>query len=98
MLYYFGLATGLRRARPEDLDEARTHMLTKGSLTQPSSPLQTFIQEKYKHPTWTLEQARAHANSKVGRCLLILDGRILDVTTYLGEHVCRSYFPIPHTD
>lgn len=98
MLYYFGLATGLRRARQEDLDEARIHMLTKGPLPRPGSPVQTSIQEKYEHPTWTLEQARAYASSKVGRCLLILDGRILDVTTYLGEHVCCSYCLVPYMD
>ena len=90
-LYYLGLATGLRRARKEDLEDAKLHMSSKGHHTVPVPPISSTTPAKHDHPTWTIEQARVYASSKVGICLLVLDGSILDVTTYLGEHVCSVY-------
>jgi hypothetical protein len=43
-------------------------------------------------PDWTLEQLEQYIYHNDGRCLVLLDGYIVDVTSYLVEHVCPSQY------
>ena len=45
---------------------------------------------------WTLEEAHACAAAS-GRCLVVIDGFVVDVTDYLKEHVRRSRSERAHT-
>ena len=38
-------------------------------------------------PTWNNLEVENYVKESVGRCVLILDGWVIDVTCYLGEHV-----------
>ena len=37
---------------------------------------------------WNMEDVRRYVQDK-GKCVLVLDGFVVDATAYLGEHVCR---------
>lgn len=37
--------------------------------------------------TWNMDQIRMFAAEKTGRCVVLIDGYAVDVTSYLGEHV-----------
>lgn len=41
-------------------------------------------------PNWTRKQLEQHIYND-DRCLVLLDGYIVDVTSYLSEHVCISH-------
>ena len=40
-----------------------------------------------KFDIWDHKALHEYVNSKVGRCVILLDGYAIDVTSYLGEHV-----------
>ncbi|XP_006454164.1 hypothetical protein AGABI2DRAFT_196994 [Agaricus bisporus var. bisporus H97] len=86
---YFGFATNLRRAKCEDIKAGQEHMLLKyWGVLPPAEPDKT--------PDWTLEQVEQHIHQNDGCCLILLDGYVLDVTSYLVEHpggskVIRDY-------
>ncbi|KAJ3550848.1 hypothetical protein NM688_g4987 [Phlebia brevispora] len=91
-LHYLGLVGRLRRAKQEDIDEAKRHMLIKsGNAIESGYSSQGSVagsdeHDHPDHPAWTLSQAQVYARERAGHCLVVLDGFILDVTTYLGEH------------
>lgn len=37
--------------------------------------------------TWNTQQAKEFAKAKTGRCIVLIDGFAVDVTSYLGDHV-----------
>lgn len=90
-LHFLGLANGLRRARDKDLNEAKIHMLVKTGAI-PGSEDEEQSEDDSKYHCWTLEGARAYANSKAGRCIVIIDRYVVDATPYLGEHVRQYLF------
>ena len=88
-LHYMGVATNLKRARQEDLNEAQLHMATKRDMPAEGKRQVTATSEP-NSPSWTIEEARAYAAAKLGRCVLVLDDYVVDATTYLSEHVRLS--------
>ncbi|KAN0100144.1 hypothetical protein V8E55_000128 [Tylopilus felleus] len=79
-LHYLGLVTSVRLARPEDIDDARHYMRQKAlgkDTTDTDAP--------WRGTEWTLEEAHACAAAS-GRCLVVIDGFVVDVTDYLKEH------------
>ncbi len=83
MLHRFGLATGLRRARDQDLVDAKLRMHAKSH----EIPLEEEEASNVDLPLWTLEEAHTYAAAKKGSCLLLIDGNCVDATVYMGEHV-----------
>jgi stearoyl-CoA desaturase (delta-9 desaturase) len=81
--HHFGLATKLRRAKDEDINDCLENMRLKDRGIIP-------LEVKYDIPTWTrcdLQDFMAKEN----RCLVFLDGYIVDTTSYLSEHVSIVY-------
>ncbi|KAI9060513.1 hypothetical protein FKP32DRAFT_1655804 [Trametes sanguinea] len=100
LLHRFGLASGLRRARPDEIRAARQHMLRKeiaelyadtkgvGSATVRVNQDEG---EEWEGPTWTMEQLTGYAGAE-DRCVLLLEGYAVDATEYLTEHPGGSTF------
>ena len=44
-------------------------------------------ESEWEGPVWNEDDLRKYVNAKPGRCVVILDGYVIDVTRYLGEHV-----------
>lgn len=38
-------------------------------------------------PSWDTMKVKEYAKERIGRCVLVVDGWVVDVTEYLGEHV-----------
>ncbi|KAH9923631.1 uncharacterized protein B0H18DRAFT_1085644 [Fomitopsis serialis] len=78
--------------RLEDVSEARFYMLHKhaGEIsgsddsTDSSSGDDTDLPRASDMETWTLADVNRHVDG--GRCVVVLDGFVVDVTGYLGEH------------
>ncbi|KAF8131560.1 hypothetical protein EV363DRAFT_1330374 [Boletus edulis] len=92
-LHYLGLVTSVRRARPEDIDEARHYMTLK---TLGKETTMTDGDEPWSGKEWTIEETQAYVASNPARCLIVIDGFVVDVTEYLKEHpggtkVLRNY-------
>ncbi|KAI0828851.1 hypothetical protein BC628DRAFT_1360971 [Trametes gibbosa] len=96
LLHSFGLASGLRRARADEIRAAReymlrkeiTHLAPRADDTSPSSTSGSEEDEddgEWDGPVWTHAEAVEHARTK-GRCVLLLDGYAVDAAEYLGEH------------
>lgn len=80
-LHATGFASGLRRARDRDVDEAKTYMLDKlhnGENVELADA---------QCPLWTFGQVRDFVAANPGRCVLVISGHVVDATGYLGEHV-----------
>ena len=88
-LHYMGLATSLKRARQDDLNEAKLHMAAKRDMPD-EDKRQVTATRQLSSPSWTMEETRAYAAAKLGRCVLVLDDYVVDATTYLSEHVRSS--------
>lgn len=75
------------------MDEAKNHMEAKRSMfdgDEKNLDISTY-ESNTQIPSWTLEETRTYAAAKPGRCVVVLDNRAVDVTTYLSEHVRRVY-------
>ncbi|EPS96663.1 hypothetical protein FOMPIDRAFT_1130006 [Fomitopsis schrenkii] len=83
LLQRLGLAWGLKRARPEDICEARTYMLHKHAHAGESSGGSASGESATVE--WGLEDVRRYVQDK-GKCALVLDGFVVDATAYLSEH------------
>ncbi|KAH0837854.1 hypothetical protein J3R83DRAFT_6080 [Lanmaoa asiatica] len=82
-LHYLGLVTSIRRARPEDIDEARDYMRQKALGEKITS---TKADESWSGKEWTIKETQEYAASNPARCLVVVDGFVVDVTEYLKEH------------
>ncbi|KAF5312206.1 hypothetical protein D9619_002627 [Psilocybe cf. subviscida] len=80
-LEWLGLVTSLRRARQEDLVEAVHHMHHKTNM---DSEKNQDEDEMWDGDVYTLAEIQAMA--KEGRCMIVIDGFAVDVTSYLLEH------------
>ncbi|KAH9947108.1 fatty acid desaturase-domain-containing protein [Amylocystis lapponica] len=87
LLHALGLVSGLKRARNEDVYSAHAYMLQKERSSVPS---EVVMEEEgpWKGPTWTPDQVRTYvqAGGRGGRCVVVLDGFVVDITAYLAEH------------
>jgi len=79
LLQFFGFATRLRRARDEDIKNALDHMRLKEQG-------EMMAEEKEDLPIWIMSEVE-NLIAKENRCLILLDGYIVDTTSYLPEHV-----------
>ncbi|KAI0640073.1 fatty acid desaturase-domain-containing protein [Trametes polyzona] len=91
LLHSLGLASGLRRARKEEIRAAREYMLRK-KITNPHAHTHGMYvsgseedDDDWDGPVWTKAQLVEHARTK-RRCMLLLDGFAVDATEYLAEH------------
>ncbi|KAJ3545681.1 hypothetical protein NM688_g5600 [Phlebia brevispora] len=84
VLHRFGLVTNLRRARPEDMDEAKLHMNLKAHV-RPEVLQKLYAEGTDEHPSWTIQKAQEYATS-AARCLIVIDGYVVDATAYLKDH------------
>ncbi|KAL7285077.1 hypothetical protein ACG7TL_000169 [Trametes sanguinea] len=99
LLHRFGLASGLRRARPDEIRAARQHMLRKEIAelyadTKGASFATARVhggEGEWEGPAWTMEQLMEYAGAE-GRCILLLEGYAVDATEYLTEHPGGSTF------
>lgn len=82
-LYKLGLVTSLRRARNGDLKEAIEYMRRKETLGVVDVEADTWNGE-----VWNTGQVKEYVE-KLGKCVVIIDGFVVDVTSYLGDHVSR---------
>ncbi|KAM5535859.1 hypothetical protein V8D89_010477 [Ganoderma adspersum] len=94
VLHYLGLASGLRRARGEEIYAARDFMVQKeswsNSSAQPSDATTTpassdYDSDQWDGECWSPQQVIEYAR-KNNRCVIVLGGYVVDVTRYLGEH------------
>ncbi|EGO30998.1 hypothetical protein SERLADRAFT_432659 [Serpula lacrymans var. lacrymans S7.9] len=92
VLHYLGLVKGLRRAREEDIVDAKEYMQHKhhdhvaGKKDDPS----------WNGPEWKLTDLKEFMLQERGRCLVVVDGFVIDVSAYMGEHpggstILRAY-------
>ena len=79
LLQFFGFATKLRRARDEDIKNALIHMRLKEKG-------EIMAEEKEELPIWLMSEAE-NLIAKENRCLILLDGYIVDTASYLTDHV-----------
>lgn len=88
-LHYFGFATGLRRARQEDLAEAKRYMRFKTTIGIAPSNV-----EAWKGQVWNHEELDKYIQASPEKVVVLIDGFAIDVTLYLSEHVwhCSSYY------
>ncbi|OJT10008.1 Acyl-CoA desaturase 1 [Trametes pubescens] len=90
LLRALGLASGLRRARMEEIRTAREYMLRK-KITHLHPTHNTYMSgseeedDAWGGPVWTAAELAAHAREE-GRCVLLLDGYAVDASEYLAEH------------
>lgn len=92
-LHAMGLVSGLKRARPEDVSEALTYMSHKkenegpGHLIAASSDAEPEDEWFGEVWTWVDVEEYVRAGRDSGRCVIVIDGFVVDVTGYLGQHV-----------
>lgn len=82
-LHRMGFASGLRRARTDDLQEAAhymQHKLSHGALPPDCG-------EEWYGDVWEMERVDDYIKAKAGRCVILVDGFVVDVSGYVGEHV-----------
>ncbi|KDQ31119.1 hypothetical protein PLEOSDRAFT_1092456 [Pleurotus ostreatus PC15] len=79
LLHQLGLVRGLRRARKDDLIEALEYMQHKNES-------ESSQDEEWVGETWTIDQVTEYAVKHERRCILVVNGYAVDVTSYLGEH------------
>lgn len=75
------------------MDEAKSHMEAKRNMSdggEKNLDIPTYESDT-QILSWTVEETRTYAAAKPGRCVVVLDNRAVDVTTYLSEHVSRVY-------
>ncbi|PPR01932.1 hypothetical protein CVT24_001271 [Panaeolus cyanescens] len=79
-LHRLGLVTGLRRAHSEDIDDALRYMKQKeGGKLEPEH-------DTWDGKSWNMQQILEFASENTGRCIVLIDGYAVDVTSYFGEH------------
>ena len=82
-LHKLGLVTSLRRARSGDLKEAIEYMRQKETLG-----IVELEADTWNGGIWDKGQVQEYAK-KVGKCVVMIDDFVVDVTSYLGDHVSR---------
>jgi stearoyl-CoA desaturase (delta-9 desaturase) len=82
------MVTRLKQATIEDIRDARLWTSTHHSESSSETEIETW-----EGPCWTSEDLKDHLSGNPGRCLLYIDGYILDVSAYLKTHVMRFLLP-----
>lgn len=82
ILHRLGFATGLRRARQEDIADAKNYMHYKTKYGVCPSNTETW-----EGQVWNLEELKRYIRALPGQSVVIIDGYAVDATPYLAEHV-----------
>ncbi|CCA68915.1 probable stearoyl-CoA desaturase [Serendipita indica DSM 11827] len=96
MLYRLGLATGLRKAHPEDIKAAQAWILSHHHEPFPASAndeAETDSAESTDEVVlakWSLNELNKQAKQR--GCLLVIDGFVVDASSYVGDHPGGSVF------
>lgn len=97
-LHRLGMVTGLRRARETDVQSAIAHMSEKEHHHHHHGALAEEPVEPWTGEVWDPQQVAAHIKkASKGSCFLLLDGYLIDATSYMGEHVCFTSTSRHHT-
>ncbi|PBK76831.1 hypothetical protein ARMSODRAFT_948673 [Armillaria solidipes] len=80
-LHKLGFATGLRRARKDDMLEAVEYMQHKYAYGVPPAE-----DDHWDGPNWTIDDVQSYIQGTLGRCVLLIDDFVIDATSYMGEH------------
>ncbi|SJL06149.1 uncharacterized protein ARMOST_09485 [Armillaria ostoyae] len=80
-LHKLGFATGLRRARKDDMLEAVEYMQQKYAYGVPPAE-----DDHWDGPNWTIDDVQSYIQGTLGRCVLLIDDFVIDATSYMGEH------------
>ncbi|KAG7452278.1 uncharacterized protein BT62DRAFT_294111 [Guyanagaster necrorhizus] len=80
-LHKLGFVTGLRRARRDDISESVEYMRHKCAYGVPPPE-----DDQWDGPNWTIDEVQLYIQSALGRCVLLIDDFVVDVTSYMGEH------------
>jgi len=83
-LHNLGLVQHLRRAREHDVQEAASYMR---HIAQHGVPPESEAMTTWDGEVWDLNRIEDYIRENTGRCVLLIHGFVVDVTTYLGEHV-----------
>jgi len=92
-LHRLGLATGLRKARKEDISAAKSWMQ---SHTHEPFHSSSGSDEEDDNDSFDSDGSRAVVNwgiedlmrsARERSCLLVIDGYVVDASSYMGEHV-----------
>ncbi|KAF9486465.1 hypothetical protein BDN70DRAFT_870009 [Pholiota conissans] len=78
------LVTSLRRAGEKDLREAIRYMQMKEALDFVKA--ETDNNEAWDGEVWDFERVREFSQEKPSCCLILIDGFVVDASSYLGEH------------
>jgi stearoyl-CoA desaturase (Delta-9 desaturase) len=85
VLQQLGLVYELRTAKKKDIDDAKAYMQHK--------EIGTMVVEKdsaesvWDGPRWTKQDLEEYVQQYPSRCVLYIENFVVDVTSYLGEHV-----------
>ncbi|KIJ66509.1 hypothetical protein HYDPIDRAFT_151085 [Hydnomerulius pinastri MD-312] len=82
-LYRLGLVKTVRRARPEDIKEAKQYMHQKTHQQNQETAQQS---SDWSGSEWSIEGALEYMACNPGKCMVVVDGFVVDVTGYLREH------------
>ncbi|EIW86998.1 delta 9-fatty acid desaturase protein [Coniophora puteana RWD-64-598 SS2] len=83
-LYRLGLVRGLRRARHEDIKEAKLYMHHK--IHHHGLFGQTDSEDGWDGTSWSLKDIDEYITKKPGSCIVIIDDFVVDASSYMGEH------------
>ncbi|KAG8811302.1 hypothetical protein FRC19_004000 [Serendipita sp. 401] len=97
VLNRFGLAYGLRRARKDDIKAAQAWILSHHHEPFPSEATSDedtdsahTSDDNTSLPKWSLSTLTQQA--QVRGCLLVIDGYVVDASSYIGEHPGGAVF------
>jgi stearoyl-CoA desaturase (delta-9 desaturase) len=94
VLHSLGFVTALRRAREGDVREAAVYMHHK--YHHSTSFDGEECESEWDGEVWSVQDVEHFVKAKRGRCVILLHGFVVDVTTYLGEHV-SSFIYFQHS-
>lgn len=99
MLHRFGFVTGLRRARKDEIEDAKLFMHSKShpSPTHSAGHCTTTGDGEavWSGPVWDMHCVMEYMKdmgNNTAPCLMVVDGFVIDATSYMKEHV--GSFPV----
>lgn len=89
ILYHLGLATALRRARTDEVEDAKHVMHSK---VQGSGQLLDTCDDSdsWNGPVWSIDKIVEYMTGlghEHAPCLMVIDNFVIDATGYMKEHV-----------
>ncbi|KAF8527541.1 hypothetical protein BU17DRAFT_39442, partial [Hysterangium stoloniferum] len=101
LLRQFRLAKNLQYAAEEDIQYAMAYMRRKNMKSGKLSAVPLTEQEcnetsEWTGPTWSKSETQSHVKSLPGKCLILVDDFLIDVTTFMKTHpggakILRTY-------